>query len=95
MWEISPIIRQQLEAAGLTMECTCTAVPEQYELFKEGSPAGHIRVRWSRFTVDYPEAAEERLYDGVVDGFGAFSDREREECLSMAISLITQRMSSA
>lgn len=95
MWEISPSIRRQLEAAGLTMECTCTAVPEQYALFKGDKPAGHIHVRWSRYTVDYPEAADECLYEGTVDGYGTFSEREREECLSMAISLITQRMSSS
>lgn len=85
-------IENRLKEVGLTMELSCASALEQYELFKDGDPSGHIRVRWSHFTVDFPDAAGENLCDGSVDGFGGFSDSERENCLLMAISLIERRM---
>jgi hypothetical protein len=93
--ELSRPVQDRLAATGLAMQCTCTAAPEQYELFKDGAPAGYIRVRWSHFTVDFPEAAGECLHDGSADGFGCFTDSEREACLLMAIDLIEKRMAAA
>jgi hypothetical protein len=77
---------------GLTVTLTCRSVPEQYEITKDGAPSGHIRVRWGGMSVDYPDAAEEELYDGPVDGFGGFTDHEREAKMLFALGLIAARM---
>ena len=88
----SEAVYAKLSVHGLRMERTCSAAPEQYEIFRGTEAAGYIRVRWSRFTVDYPSAGDEALFDGNVDGFAAFTDSERDSCLSMAIDLILTRM---
>ncbi|MHB1101484.1 MAG: hypothetical protein ACYC0C_01615 [Devosia sp.] len=92
MIEIPPTVQSRLKSLGLDMTLTCASVPEQWELFKDGKAAGYIRVRGSHFTVDYPEAADENLLDETVDGFGGFTDAEREGCLLRAIDLIQKRM---
>lgn len=85
-------VKQRLAEVGLTMNLTCSAAPEQYELFRGDEPSGYVRIRRSHFTVDYPDAGGENLYDGTADGYGGFTDHEREGCLLLAINLITQRM---
>lgn len=77
---------------GLTVTLTCRDAPEQYEVTKDGSPSGYIRVRHGGMSVDFPEAAEEELYDGPVDGFAGFTDHERESKLLFALGLIAARM---
>src|SRR4051812_8697546 len=73
---------------GLTVTLTCRDAPEQYEVTKDGVASGYIRVRWGGMSVDYPDAAEEGLYDGPVDGFAGFTDHERETKLLFALGLI-------
>jgi hypothetical protein len=80
---------------GLTMVVTCRVAPEQYEIVKGGVPSGHVRVRSGRMSVDYPDAADEKLYDGRVDGFAGFTDHEREARLLLALGLIAARMNKA
>jgi hypothetical protein len=43
-------------------------------------------------SVDYPDAGDERLYEGAVDGFGGFTDHERETQLLFALDLIAARI---
>ncbi len=80
---------------GLTVNLTCRDVPEQYEIAKNGVPSGYIRVRWGGMTVSYPDAGGDELYDGSVDGFGGFTDHEREAKLLLALGLIAARMMQA
>lgn len=80
---------------GVTVTLTCRVVPEQYEITKDGVASGYIRVRWGGMSVDYPEAGDEELYDGSVDGFGGFTDHEREAKLLLALGLIAARMMRA
>ena len=80
------------ERLGLAIELTCRDMPEQYELTRNGLPAGYIRSRRGDFSVDYPEAAEESLYEGTNDGYGGFTDHERETKLLFALGLIAARM---
>jgi hypothetical protein len=77
---------------GVTVTLTCRSVPEQYEITRDGIPAGYVRVRWGGMSVDYPEAGDEELYDGSVEGFGGFTDHEREAKLLLALGLIATRM---
>jgi len=77
---------------GLTMVLTCRDVPEQYEIAKNGAPCGYIRARHGGMSVDYPDAADEELYDGPIDGYGGFTNHEREAKLLLALGLIAARM---
>jgi hypothetical protein len=43
---------------------TCDASPEQYDVFdKDGKQIAYVRARWSRITVDCPDAMENRVFD--------------------------------
>jgi hypothetical protein len=46
-------------------------------------------------SVCYPDAADEDLFHGPVDGFGGFTDHERESKLLFALGLIAARMMDA
>jgi hypothetical protein len=84
-----------LDRLGLTMSLTSPSAPEQYSILKDGIPSGYIRVRWGGMSIDYPDAGDECLHDGAVDGFGGFSDHEREPKLLLALGLIAARMLKA
>jgi hypothetical protein len=49
-------------------------------------------VRWSDFTVDYPDAGGETRLEDLADAFGCFTDAEREGCLLSAIGLVEERI---
>jgi hypothetical protein len=83
------------ERLGLVVTLTSASVPEQYSVTRDGNPHGYIRVRWGGVSVDYPDAGDEALYEGTVDGFGGFTDHEREAELLFALGLIAARMRSA
>jgi len=80
---------------GLRLTLTSPSVPEQYEVLRGGTPSGYIRVRHGGMRVSYPDAGDEDLYDGPVDGFGGFTDHEREAKLLFALGLIAARMMKA
>jgi hypothetical protein len=92
--EIPELVKQLADAMGVDLVLTCSAAPEQYDVRRDGKPAGYIRAR-SGFTVDYPDAGGEELYSGSQDGFGAFTDHERESKLLFALGLIAARMNRA
>lgn len=77
---------------GVTVVLTCRDAPEQYEISKDGAACGYIRVRWGGMSVSYPDASGEDLYEGPVDGFGGFTDHEREAKMLLALALIAARM---
>lgn len=84
-----------LEAAarlGLMLTLTSPSVPEQYEVRRLGNPSGYIRARGCGMVVNFPDAGGEDLYDGPVDGFGGFTDHEREAKLLFALALVAARM---
>jgi hypothetical protein len=85
-------VRLVMDRLGLDMVLTCRDAPEQYEISKNGHPSGYIRVRGGGMSVSYPEAADENLYDGPVDGFGGFTSHERETKLLFALGLIAARI---
>jgi hypothetical protein len=84
-----------LDRLGLTMTLTSPSAPEQYSILKDGLPSGYIRVRWGGMSVAYPDAGDECLYEGAVDGFGGLTDHERDSQLLLALGLIAARMLKA
>jgi hypothetical protein len=77
---------------GLTLTLTSPSVPEQYQVLRNGAPSGYIRVRHGGMWISYPDAGDEQLYDGSVDGFAGFTDHEREAKLLFALGLLAARM---
>jgi len=80
---------------GLVLTLTSPSVPEQYTILRNGAPAGYVRARWGGMSVSYPDAGGEDLYQGPVDGFGGFTDHEREARLLFALAVIAARMMRA
>ena len=83
------------ERLGLTITLTSPSVPEQYSVERKGQPAGHIHVRHFGMSIDYPDVGGDRIYEGPVDGFGGFTDHERETQLLFALGLIAARIMAA
>ena len=77
---------------GLAITLTSPSAPQQYEITQGAQASGYIRVRWGGMSVDYPDAGDEELYEGSADGFGAFTDDEREAKLLLALGLIAARI---
>ena len=77
---------------GLTLTLTSPSVPEQYDVLRNGEPSGYIRARHCGMSVSYPDTGGEDLYDGPIDGFGGFTDHEREAKMLFALALIAARL---
>ena len=54
-----------------------------------------MNVKWGNMTVTCPDAGDELLYQGPVDGFVGFEEYEREAKLLFALDLIATRMPNA
>lgn len=80
------------ERLGLTLTLTSPSVPEQYDVLRLGDRCGYIRARHCSMGVSYPDADGEDLYEGPIDGFGGFTDHEREAKLLFALVLIAARL---
>ena len=89
---IPELVLEAAEHLGLTLTLTSPSVPEQYDVLKLGNLSGYIRARHCGMGVSYPDADGEDLYDGPIDGFGGFTDHEREAKLLFALALIAARM---
>lgn len=72
---------------------TCSACPEQYDVFKDGKQVAYYRLRHGTFRVDYPECMEETIYEAYPQGDGAFEDHERLEYMTNAMNALIHRIS--
>lgn len=63
---------------------TCNAYPEQYDAFVGGKQVGYLRLRHGRFSVSCPDAGGEEVYFAHPDGYGEFTDNERDHYLDIA-----------
>lgn len=77
---------------GFDLQLTCSACPEQYDVFFDGNKAGYLRLRHGRFTLEYPDCMEELLLDEYPDGDGMFEQQERLVFLTKALRAIQARM---
>lgn len=90
--QIPALVLEAAETLGVVLQLTSPSVPEQYDVAKSGTPCGYIRARHCEMTVSYPDADGDALYIGPVDGFGGFTDHEREAKLLFALTLIAGRI---
>lgn len=89
---VPELVLEAVARLGMTLEITSPSVPEQYEVRRLGELSGYIRARHCGMQVSYPEAGGEDLYDGAIDGYGAFTDDEREAKLLFALTVIAARI---
>lgn len=73
---------------GYELLKTCSACPEQYEVFKNGEQVGYMRLRHGEFTVEVPDVFGTLVYESEPEGDGMFADHERMTELTNAIHCI-------
>lgn len=82
------------EYPHLDIECTCSACPEQYEIWDsndENYPQiGYLRLRGGQFTVECPDAGGELVYKACPNGCMFFEDEEREKYLREAVVAVLE-----
>jgi hypothetical protein len=85
----------------IVLQKTCNACPEQYDAFvddTDGPQVGYLRLRWGHFTVRFPDAEGELIYEANVgaDGWTGIFDEadnsERDYHLRFAVDAIEKRI---
>lgn len=67
---------------------TCSACPEQYDVFKDGKIVGYLRLRHGSFRADVPDCGGKTVYTSNTKGDGCFEPEEKELELNNAIEAI-------
>jgi hypothetical protein len=86
-------ISGELTINNLRFVMTCTACPEQYDVFdSSGKQVGYVRLRHGKLRCDYPVCGDEVIYEAEPKGNGGFdSDDERIFHLGKIASCILSR----
>lgn len=79
-----------VEINGYELKMTCGACPEQYDVFKNGSQVGYLRLRHGYFYASVPGAGGKRVYEAEPKGDGVFKDHERRYYLEEAVNAIAE-----
>ena len=73
---------------------TSLAMPEQYDAFDEsGEQVGYLRLRHSRFRVDFPTNGGQTIFEANPKGDGIFDDDERDFYVQQACDAIARKLS--
>jgi hypothetical protein len=79
-------------AEELTLELTCGACPEQYDVFYKGKEVGYLRLRHGHFRAECPFG--NTIYEASPEGDGAFESHERDRYLKEASEAICEEIPS-
>ena len=77
-----------MEILGYTLKETCSACPEQYEVFKDDKQVGYLRLRHGYFYASVPDCSDNLVYEAYPEGDGMFNSDEREKYLYEAVRAI-------
>ena len=81
---------------GLDFKCTCSACPEQYDVFDNNKNiVGYVRLRWGGLSCKYPDVGGEGIYYASVgDGLnGCFkNDSQRRMYLTKIADEIIKKI---
>lgn len=77
-----------LTICGYDVRLTCSACPEQYDVFWESAQVGYLRLRHGSFRADCPVCGGETVFEGEPMGDGAFEPEERLPFLTAAVAAI-------
>ena len=84
--------------AGIELQLTCGACPQQYDAYKdygddEGlKQVGYLRLRHGGFRVDVPDCGGETIYRASPKGDGIFDQDEEEFYLKEACEAIAKHL---
>lgn len=80
---------EDMELDGYKLVCTCSACPEQYDVFDANDKqVGYLRLRHGKFRADAPVVGWRTVYEAETKGDGVFDDDERIPELRKAIAAI-------
>ncbi len=71
--------------AGCRLYMTCSACPEQYDVFKQGEQIGYLRLRHGEFSAWYLDHTGKCVYRANPMGDGIFQEQERTYYLTKAV----------
>lgn len=71
---------------------TCSACPEQYDVYLDDKQVGYLRLRFGVFSCDYPDCGGETIYTAYPKGDGMFDDDEREHYIKQALEKIKKKL---
>jgi hypothetical protein len=77
---------------GLELKMTCSACPEQYDVFKDGVQVAYYRLRHGEFTVDLTQNDDENIYTAEPNGDGIFDDNERFIYMVKALRILKSKL---
>lgn len=83
---------------GLNFKKTCSACPEQYDVFEGEKQVGYVRLRHGYLRCDYPDCGDDTIFDeSFDDGWkGEFEDdNERNKYLILIAKAIKEKMKNA
>lgn len=84
MWE-KPIMIH-----GYRLEKTCSACPEQYDVFANDQQVAYFRLRHGHFYAACPDVGGDIVYEADPKGDGLFDDEERVKYLTEAILAVQE-----
>ena len=80
---------------GCSLVSTCSACPEQYDVFFKDFQIGYLRLRRGNFTAEYPDCGGVLAYDASPRGEGMFGDSERFRFLEAAVTALLNTHNAA
>jgi hypothetical protein len=86
--------QDEVEIDGLRLVLTCSAYPEQYDVFKGDQQVAYLRLR-GRLTVEMPDVGGDLVYSATPAGGGMFFDLERRHFLTKAVRAINERLKAS
>lgn len=78
----------RLTIGSYRLELTCSACPEQYNVFLGDNQVGYLRLRHGGFTAETPDCGGKLLFELSPAGDGIFEPEERLPYLTRAIKAI-------
>ena len=75
---------------GYRLQQTCSACPEQYDVFANDEIVAYFRLRHGTFRVDVPDCGGETIYTAHPEGDGIFMAHERVKYLTEAILAVQE-----
>lgn len=78
----------EIDGVGFELHLTCSACPEQYDVFRNNRRVGYLRLRHGVFRADVPDCGGETVYEAYPLGDGEFFGDERDGFLHAAVKAI-------
>jgi hypothetical protein len=81
-------MKNELMIDGCRVVLTCSACPEQYDVYQNDVQIGYLRLRHGYFRADYPDCGSRTVYEAEPAGDGMFEEHERERYLAEAVAAL-------